>query len=172
MNLIRLLNEPGGHDYLSRIGLSDAEIRTLPLLGISSISNVIAAIKFARYYELTDRDVIFTVLTDSMELYSSRIVELREEHGEYTGEDAIRDYHRYLMGATIDHMLELSYYDRRRIHNLKYFTWVEQQGRDVQELDSQWYDHHEYWTAIRNQVTEIDELIRKFNDGTDLLREF
>jgi cysteine synthase A len=171
MNLVRLLNEPDGHDFLARIGLSDAEIKTLPLLGISSISNVIAAIKFARYYELTDRDVIFTVLTDSMELYSSRLVELRKNHGSYTGEDAIRDYHRYLMGATIDHMLELSHFDRRRIHNLKYFTWVEQQGRDVQELDSQWYDHQEYWGSIRNQIAEIDELIRKFNEGTGLLRK-
>lgn len=170
MNLIRLLNEPGGQDFLAGIGLSDEEIQALPLLGISSISNVIAAIKLARYYELTERDVILTVFTDSMELYSSRIWELREEYGEYTREDAIRDYHRYLMGTTVDYMLELSHYDRKRIHNLKYFTWVEQQGRDVQELDSQWYEYPDYWQTIRNQVAEIDELIREFNDQTGLLR--
>jgi cysteine synthase len=170
LNLIRLLNEHIGHDFLAGIGLSDGQIEVLPLLGISSISNLIAAIKFAHYYELTERDVILTVFTDSMELYSSRLRELQEEYGEYTRGDAIRDYHRYLMGVTTDYMLELSHYDRKRIHNLKYFTWVEQQGREVQELDSQWHEYPEYWQGIRNQVAEIDKLIHEFNDRTGLLR--
>ena len=171
MNLIRLFNEPKGQEFLMSIGLSEAQIQNLPLLGISSISNLVAAIKLARHYELNEQDVIFTVFTDSMELYASRLVELREELGEYTRDNAIKDYHRYLMGITIDNMLELSYYDRKRIHNLKYFTWIEQQGRKVEELDAQWHEYPDYWQNIQNQVSEIDNLIREFNDRTGLLQE-
>jgi cysteine synthase len=170
MNLIRLLNESTGQDFLAELGLSDLELKNLPLLGISGISNLVAAIKFARYYELTERDAIFTVFTDSMELYSSRLEELREQYGHYTREDAIRDYHRYLMSITPDHLSELSYYDRKRIHNLKYFTWIEQQGREVEELDAQWYSYPDYWQAIQEQRSEIDVLIKEFNEKTGLLK--
>ncbi len=169
MNLIRLFNEPAGQEYLSGLGLSSEMIQSLPLLGISSISNLIAAIKFAKYYELSDRDLVFTIFTDSMELYQSRLAELREEFGEYTRDDAIRDYHRFLMGVTTDHMLELSYYDRKRIHNLKYFTWIEQQGKELDELNAQWYEYPDYWTSIQNQMSKIDELIREFNEKTGLI---
>ncbi|MFQ5584980.1 MAG: pyridoxal-phosphate dependent enzyme, partial [Calditrichia bacterium] len=163
MHLIRLFNEPAGQNYLAKVGLSDSEIETLPLMGISGIGNMIAAIKYARYYELTEKDIVLTVFTDSMELYSSRLEELRNEHGEYTTDNAIADYHQYLMGITTDHLLELSYYDRRRIHNLKYFTWIEQQGRELDELNAQWYDYPDYWERIQGQVEEIDALIEEFN---------
>jgi hypothetical protein len=59
-------------------------------------------------------------------------------------------------------MLELNYHDRKRIHNLKYFTWIEQQKKDLQELNAQWYDP-EYWTSIQQLTPRIDELIEKFN---------
>lgn len=163
VNLIRLFNEPVGQEYLGSAGVSDVTIRNLPLLGISGVGNLIAAIKFAKYYELTERDAVFTIFTDSMELYRSRLQELRDEFGDYTRDDAIKDFHRYLMGITTDHMLELSYPDRKRIHNLKYFTWIEQQGKTVEELNAQWYEYSNYWTSIQNQVHEIDDLIREFN---------
>lgn len=169
MNLFRLFNEPTGCEYLAEIGLSETEIQNLSLMGISGISNLIAAIKFAKYYELTQHDVIFTVFTDSKELYESRLKELHEVVGNYQREEAVRDYHRYLMGITSDHLLELSYPERKRVHNLKYFTWIEQQGRDVDELNAQWYDYDQYWPAIQQQVDEIDALIREFNAKTDLL---
>ncbi len=171
ITLLRLFNEPQGQEYLASIGLTDGEMERLPLLGISSISNLIGAIKFARYYELTQEDTVFTVFTDSMELYGSRLAEVRAKYGEYTRDDAIRDFHRYLMAVTVDHMSELSHYDRKRIHNLKYFTWVEQQGREVEELDAQWYDYPGYWESIRHQAAEIDDLIREFNHETGLLGE-
>ncbi|NIQ39571.1 MAG: pyridoxal-phosphate dependent enzyme [Proteobacteria bacterium] len=171
VNLIRLFNEPCGQEYLASLGLSDEGIKMLPLLGMSGVSNLIAAIKFARYYELTDRDVIFTVFTDSMEFYGSRLVELGERFGEYTRDDAVQHFHRYLMGVAVDSMLELSHYDRKRIHNLKYFTWVEQQGKDVAALDAQWNDYPHYWVAIGGQQAEIDDLIQEFNTKTGLLQD-
>ncbi len=163
INLIRLFNEPVGQEFLASLGVLNSHLKNLPLLGISGVSNLIAAIKFAKYYELTERDAVFTIFTDSMELYRSRIEELRSEFGKYSHDDAIKDYHRYLMGITADHLLELSYLDRKRVHNLKYFTWVEQQGKTVEELNEQWYEYPEYWTVIQKQVGEIDALIQEFN---------
>jgi len=166
MNLIRLFNEHAGKDYLSSQGVSDTLIGNLPLLGISSIGNLISSVKFAKYYELTEKDCVFTIFTDSMDLYGSRLKELDEEYGSYTHDDAVKDYHAYLKGITTDNMLELSYKQRKRIHNLKYFTWIEQQGKDVRELKEQWYNYQEYWTSIQNQVGEIDTLINEFNSKT------
>ncbi len=163
MRLLRLFNEPAGKYFLSKQGVSDAVIAALPLIGISGIGNLVAAIKLARYYELTEKDVVFTVFTDSMDLYASRLEELREAYGEYTREDAIRDYYQYLQGITTDFLQELTFPDRKRIHNLKYFTWIEQQGKDVAELDAQWYDFDSYWPAIQQQVAEIDARIAEFN---------
>lgn len=171
MNITRLFNEPAGKEYLLKQGIPDKTVSDLHLLGISSIANMLSAIKFAKYYELTDRDVVFTVFTDSMELYESRLKELRDEHGEYSKEDAVRDFHRDLMSVAIDNMLELNYYDRKRIHNLKYFTWVEQQGRDVDELNAQWYDYPDYWRRIQSKADKIDQLIEEFNESTGLLRD-
>jgi cysteine synthase A len=72
-----------------------------------------------------------------------------------------------LSGVTTDNMLELSYEARKRIHNLKYFTWVEQQGRTYDEIQAQWYDPC-YWTDVQNQVEEVDELITEFNKKVGL----
>jgi len=98
-----------------------------------------------------------------MDLYRSRLAELTAEHGSYSGSRAQRDL-ELLHSVTIDWIQELGYYDRKRIHNLKYYTWIEQQGRDVEELNAQWYDHESYWGATFDQVTEIDALIEEFND--------
>jgi cysteine synthase A len=170
MNLIRLFNEPEGWNYLMKQGVSEEVIRKLPLMGISSIGNLLCAIKFAKYYELTKRDIVMTVWTDSMDLYQTRLKEIREAFGPYSELKAARDYHRYLMAESTTHMHELNYYDRRRIHNLKYFTWIEQQGKELAELNSQWYDCAEYWERIHQQASEIDRLIEAFNERTDLLK--
>ncbi len=169
MNLMRLFNEPEGCRYLRKQGVSDAVIEKLPLLGISSIGNLLCAVKFAKYFEMTPHDIVTTVWTDSMDFYQTRLQELREVYGPYTEADAAKDYHRYLTAVSIDHMLELNYYDKRRIHNLKYFTWIEQQGKDLSELDAQWHDVPEYWQTIHQQADQIDRLIREFNDRTGLL---
>ena len=162
VNLMRLFNEPAGRSYLVDQGVPEAVVASLDLMGFSGISNVLSAIKFAKYYELGSHDVVLTVLTDSMELYGSRLTEMRKESGEYTRYNAAADYARYLAGQTTDNLLELSYAERRRIHNLKYYTWVEQQGRSYEEIQAQWYDPH-YWTDVQAQVPEIDALIDDFN---------
>ena len=162
MSLIRLFNEPAGSEYLVKQGVPSELICSLPLLGISGIANLLSAIKFAKYYELTENDVVAAGATDSMDLYRSRLRELEEAEGPFGEVDAAVSYNRYLLGQSIDNMLELSYHDRKRIHNLKYYTWVEQQGKTYDEIQAQWYDD-DYWTSIPETVNEIDSLIEAFN---------
>ena len=107
MSLARLFNEPAGRAYLVRQGVPEQLVEQLVLLGISSIANVLSAIKFAKWYELDENDVVLTVFTDSMELYQSRLQELHEEHGEYSETDAAADYERYLLGGTVACVEEL-----------------------------------------------------------------
>jgi cysteine synthase len=162
VNLSRLFNEPAGRAYLVKKGVPEAVVSNLDLLGFSGISNVLSAIKMAKYYELGEHDVVLTILTDSMELYGSRLKEMHEEFGQYDESGAAADFARYLQGQSTDNLLELSYADRKRVHNLKYFTWVEQQGKTYAEIQDQWHDP-DYWTEIQKLAPQIDALIEEFN---------
>jgi len=168
MSLLRLFNEEEGVAFLAGEGLKPDFLARLPLVGISGICNLVAAVKVAKHYELDGRDVLVTPLTDSMDLYASRKQELREERGPYTRQRAAQDYARYLLGAGIDFLQELGYRDRKRLHNLKYFTWVEQQGKTSEELAQLW--EPDFWTGIWSEVGEWDRLIGEFNERTGVLK--
>jgi cysteine synthase len=160
--LSRLFNEEAGRDYLADQGVAAEIIEALPLLGFSGVANLLSAIKLAKYHEMTSNDIVATIATDSMDMYRSRLHEMAEDRGPFSGMDAAAAYHRYMLGVGIDHVHELSYYDRKRIHNLKYYTWVEQQGKTFDEIQAQWYDR-DYWTAIRAMAEPVDRLIEEFN---------
>ena len=168
MQLMRLFNEPEGRDCLAREGVDEQTLGKLDLLGISGLCNLVASIKTARYYDMDSRDVIFTPLTDSMDLYSSRMQEMDANHGPYDSHLADQHFGRYLQGVTTDHLRELNYPDRKALHNFKYFTWVEQQGRSADELRQLW--DPEFWQQVfsREVVDEWDRLIDAFNDATGL----
>ena len=161
MALMRLFNEPAGREELVARGIDQEVVEQLDALGISSICNLLSAIKTARYFELDENDVLFTVFTDSMDLYQSRLSEQAASEGEYSRRRAAIDLERYLWGCGIDHLRELLYTDRKAIHHLKYFTWVEQQGRRVEELDALWSPS--YWRDLGDQLPQWDEAIRAFN---------
>lgn len=165
---LRLFNEPAGRRYLSELGLEDGFIGQLEAFGISGVANLISTIKMAKYYELGEGDVLLTVLTDSVEMYGSRLAELNEERGEFSDADAAVAHQRWLLGATTDNLQELSYPAKKRVHNLKYYTWVEQQGKTYEEIQRQWYDDS-YWTSIPDAAEELDALIVEFNERTGLL---
>ncbi|MDJ0962354.1 MAG: pyridoxal-phosphate dependent enzyme [Acidimicrobiia bacterium] len=167
ISLTRLFNEPAGKAYLVDQGVKPELVEQLSLFGISCIGNMVATIKMAKHYEMGSGDVLVTVGTDSMEMYESRLVELRAERGEFTSLDAAGAFHRYMLGAGIDHVQELRYYDKKRIHNLKYYTWVEQQGKTYEEIQAQWYDP-DYWTGIQAMADPIDDLIDEFNVAVGL----
>jgi cysteine synthase A len=162
VSLARLFNEPAGRAYLSKQAVPQSVLDNLDLLGFSGISNVLSAIKMAKYYELGENDIVLSILTDSMDLYGSRLKEMQQEFGEYSEVEAAGHFAQYLNGQSTDNMLELTYPDQRRVHNLKYFTWVEQQGKTYEEISAQWYEN-DYWTGVQDQVDEIDSLIEEFN---------
>ncbi len=169
MRLFRLFNEPAARERLAALGMEPGQIEQLGLLGISGIANVLAAIKTARHFDLGGDDVIFTLATDSSALYGSRLKELTAERGAYTPLQAACDLERCLWGQEDDHFQELTYRDRKAIHNLKYFTWVEQQGKEVADLNQLWNDRR-LWPTIFNQVERWDEMIRDFNERCGLLK--
>jgi len=162
LRVLRLFNERAGQSHLRSAGVDGKQIAGLPLLGISSICNLLAAIKTAKYFELSERDVILTVFTDSTELYQSRLAELQAEHGAYRAKDAVADFAGPLAHQGVDHFKELTYPERKAIHNLKYYTWVEQQGKTSADLSAQW--EPDYWRALfEDEVGRFDELIEAFN---------
>lgn len=171
VNIMRLFNEPSGKKYLIKKGVSESVVSKLNLMGFSGIANMLSAIKMAKYYEMGSNDVVLTVLTDSMELYGTRIQEYRKDIGEFSDYDAAETYARDLHGETTDDMLELSYTDRKRVHNLKYYTWVEQQGKLYEEIQAQWYDDS-YWTNIQKLTPKFDELITEFNEQAGLIKNY
>ena len=170
MQLLRLFNEKNGQAYLKSLGLSEDYIASLSAVGISGMCNLVSAIKTAKYYDMDGRDVVFFPLTDSMDLYGSRIAEMQKEEGPFTAAKAARTYGQWLAGCTPDTFRELSYFDQKQLHQFKYFTWVEQQGKTSDELRQLW--DPDFWTELfdPSQVKQWDKLINDFNAATGLLK--
>ena len=127
-----------GRAYLSRRGVADDVIDGLPSLGLSSICNVLGAVKTAKYYGLGPDDVVLTVATDGASLYDSeREIALARYFTDGFDELAAAEiFGEHLLGTTTDHFLELGRVERERIFNLGYFTWVEQQGVSLEEFEA------------------------------------
>jgi len=163
MRLLRLFNETDGKSFLKAEGFDDEFVENLKMIGISGIGNILSAIKTARHFEMTSEDVIFTLATDSAEMYHSRLEELQVEKGNYSHLQAAKDFEKCIIGQKTDNMKELTYNDRKAIHNLKYFTWVEQQAKEIEDLNQLWYDR-EIWDKLFHQVDKWDEMIMEFNE--------
>lgn len=172
IRIMRLFNEVEGQQFLTgELNVNPELIEKLHLMGISSIANMMGCIKMAKYYEMNENDIIFTVATDSMDMYKSRLAQEHTKHGDYTRQQAAVDYYTGIAGLSTDYMIELGYYEKKRIHNLKYFTWIEQQGKTVEELNAQWYDGN-YWKNSWKMVGEWDEKITAFNERTGVVNEY
>ncbi len=146
-----------GTEALVDAGVPESTARALPgVFGMSGICNVIGAIKTAHRLGLHEGDNVVTVATDGFDRYPSVLARLTEREGKQTRDVALRRleiFHR----ARPDKHLEGTRDVRRRWHNQKYFTWVEQQGRSVRELDAQ--IELAYWLAEQAKVAEIDRAI-------------
>jgi cysteine synthase len=171
MQLMRLFNEEAGKRFLQKEGVAADTVRSLALAGISSICNLVACIETAKRFEMGPHDVLFTPLTDSMELYASRLEEMAAQHGPYDESKAGAHFARYLQGAEPEYYRELNWFDRRALHNFKYFTWVEQQGRTSDELRCLWDE--DFWLEVfaQEQVDDWDRMIAEFNAATGLLKQ-
>lgn len=167
LRVFRLFNEPAGHAVLARRGVPAATLEKLPLMGISCVCNLLAAIRTARWYELTGDDVLLTCFTDSSALYASRLEEMTAARGPLTEVQAEADFERYLLGCSTADTRELTFPERKALHNLKYFTWVEQQGRTLEELNALWSPA--FWTDLQAQLPEWDRAIAAFNEESGAL---
>jgi hypothetical protein len=159
-----LFNSDVGRQYLmERRKVPQAVVDALSSLGLSSICNVVAAIKTARYFGLGEEDVVLTVATDGAEMYSSEWEKVTRKHfgGRFDTVNAGEAFAQHLLGAATDHYLELSARDRARIFNLGYYTWVEQQGVGIAEFNAR--RDPRFWTDLRSCLLAWDDLIREFN---------
>jgi len=159
-----LFNTDVGRDYLrQRREVPAGVLRLLPAFGLSSICNVVAAIKTAKALDLGDDDVIVTMATDGAAMYESeRDKAIHTRFGGRFGErEAAETFSRYLGGVTTDHILELSHIDRTRIFNLGYFTWVEQQALAIADFSRR--RHQDFWSGLRDLLPVWDEMITELN---------
>jgi hypothetical protein len=60
-----------------------------------------------------------------------------------------------------DHMLELRHQDRKRIFNLGYYTWVEQQGVRFEDFEAR--KNQSFWRGLIDSIPAWDGLIEQFN---------
>lgn len=152
---LQLLSEEAGMETLhKRFGVPTADLETMSdLFGISGICNVLGAIKTAKYYHMTARDTLVTIATDWMDRYYSVMANLTAEYGAMDEAEATARAHIFLDQKT-DWVKEGTVDVRRQWHNLKYYTWVEQQGKTVEELNAQL--DPDWWRAHQDRVTEID----------------
>jgi cysteine synthase len=137
-------------------------IRAFDDIGISGLANIIAAIKLARHLDLGADDVIMTLATDSAQLYASeRQNFLARRYDGFDEVNAGEIFSRHLEGVVDDHVLELTHFDRKRIFNLGYFTWVEQQGVTLDAFDQR--KGPRFWRGLVDSIPAWDRMIDEFN---------
>jgi cysteine synthase A len=168
--LLILFNTQAGRQYLTgRRKVPANVVEGLSALGLSSICNVLAAIKTAKEFRLGSQDVVLTVATDGAAMYGSEVERLSAEHYP-EGFDAVtagEAFGRNVLGATTDHLLELTQRERERIFNLGYFTWVEQQGVELEDFVLR--RDQQFWKGLRQLIPVWDGLIEEFNARTGVL---
>jgi cysteine synthase len=165
-----LFNQPAGRDYLAtQHGIPATLIDRLQSLGLSSICNVLAAIKTAKYLNLGPREALLTVATDGAEMYGSVVEDViaRRFAGNFDATAAAETFERHLQDIDTENLLDLGERERRRIFNLGYYTWVEQQGVSLEEFTVR--RDPSFWKNLRETVPIWDEMIREFNRQTGLL---
>jgi cysteine synthase len=159
-----VFNSDEGREYLvTRRHVDPRLVDQLSSLGLSSICNVLAAIKIAKHRDMGSDDAIVTVATDGAEMYASEHRKAIAKHfaDRFDGIHAAEAFGEHMLGAADDHLLDLQESDRRRIFNLGYFTWVEQQGITIQEFTAR--RDQRFWRDLRSRLTLWDEMIVEFN---------
>jgi hypothetical protein len=162
---LQLMYDPAGFDYLVKeAGIDEKQMKELQhLFGISGICNVLGAIKTAKYYGLSSRDNVVTVATDSMDRYYSIMEELDQEFGKMDRTKAAVRLESIFHGAKLDWIQEASVHTRNRWHNLKYYTWIEQQGKTIEELNAQ--KSQDYWLKQQEGVKEFDAKLKEARES-------
>jgi cysteine synthase len=161
---LQLLTEEPGMDLLVRSGVPRAKVEKLSaIFGISGVCNVLGAIKTAKHYGMGPDDVIVTICTDAIDRYHSVMSEMTRVYGHMDDAEALARLAAIFHGQKTDWIKDSTPDQRRQWHNLKYYTWVEQQGRTVQELDAQLSPS--WWAGHQQMVPEIDARILAARSG-------
>lgn len=162
-----LIDTEVGRAYLKeRRGIDADLVEKLPALGYSAVANIIGAIKAARFYGYGEDDVIVTVATDSSKLYESEFDHIKQKAfgGKFDSVSAGETFGQAILGASTADVLELGEVERRRVFNLGYYTWVEQQNITVEEFRDR--RNQDFWREVRSQLPKWDNLINDFNART------
>ena len=163
-NLNMMFNTEIGQEYLTRKkGFDNNFVKRLPEFGFSAIANILASIKLAKYMKLGKEDAIVTVATDGADLYLSELNKTKQEFKNIYDETTCGEiFGEFLKGANTDNTLELNQRDKERIFNLGYYTWVEQQGINLDDFEirrsQNFWDHH------YKQMLSLDDKIKEFNN--------
>lgn len=153
--------ETGWRTMIWRYGMPEASVhRMATYMGISGIANVLGAIKTAKYYGLGRQDVIVTVCTDAIDRYHSVMAALTARYGPMDETEAAVRLASIFHGQKTDWVEEGTRANRQRWHNLKYYTWVEQQGKTIEELNAQ--KDPAFWLAEQEKVAMIDRLLLEY----------
>ena len=164
-NLNLVFNTQVGKDYLiKKLGLESSLVNKLPEFGFSSIANILASIKLAKYMKLGKEDAIITVATDGADLYLSELEKTKNNYkGAFDSVACANIYKKYITEINTDNMIELSKNDKERIFNLGYYTWVEQQGISLNDFEKRkdqkfWENHYNHMISLDNKVEEFNKI--------------
>ena len=162
-NLNMVFNTEIGQNFLKlKKGFSNDFIGRLPEFGFSSIANILASIKLAKYMKLGSEDAIITVATDGADLYLTELEKTKRDfQGIYDDIACAEIYGQYLKGISTDHTLELNQKDKERIFNLGYYTWVEQQGINLEDFEKR--RNQKFWQDHYKHILSLDERVEAFN---------
>jgi cysteine synthase len=166
--LLLEFNTPAGQEHLRAQGIDPRVVTGLRDLGLSSIANLLAAIRVARHHRLGSGDVVVTVATDGAEMYGSEVdrITTRDHPGGFGSEQADRAHREFLTEGNTGELLELGEPGRRRIFNLGYYTWVEQQGVEFKDFEAR--KSQDFWKRLRPYLDLWDAMITDFNERTGL----
>jgi len=155
---LQLFTDPVGSEFLVKeLGIAQDAAATLArIMGISGVCNLLGAIKTAKYYRFGPRDLVVTVATDAIDRYHSVMRELDAANGPFDGAEARARHQSIFATAGLDWMQEGTQLNRDRWHNLKYYTWVEQQGKSVAELDAQ--KDPDWWVGVQARIADLDRV--------------
>ena len=163
-NLNLLFNTPLGKEYLVKnIGLSTSLVSRLPEFGFSSIANILASIKLAKFMNLGKDEAIITVATDGADLYLSELERTKNNYeGVFDKNSCSNIFKKYIKDIDIDNMVKLSENEKERVFNLGYYTWVEQQNISLEHFEMR--KNQKFWDKQLDYFVSIDKEIDEFNN--------
>ena len=163
-NLNLLFNTPLGKEYLVKdIGLTTSLVSRLPEFGFSSIANILASIKLAKFMNLGKDEAIITVATDGADLYLSELERTKNNYeGVFDKNSCSNIFKKYIKDIDIDNMVKLSENEKERIFNLGYYTWVEQQNISLEHFEMR--KNQKFWDKQLDYFVSIDKEIDEFNN--------